>query len=119
MVLVVIDDSELRENVVELLELQNYEVWVGESLLQKLGELDTELTKLIVFGDVKDNQQELAKNVRTSSLSRDVPMLFLTHDDRSEPEKNIYLNKQAYLQMPFEANQLLKCVEDLLLNIRG
>ena len=113
-VLVVDDEDIMRESIVQILKLAEYDVDEAQNGLEALERLasftpdlivsDVDMPKLDGFGLLK----ELRKSERTS----DIPFIFLTGQaDRSSQREGMLLGADDYITKPFEGDDLIKAVE--------
>ena len=111
-ILVVEDELDIRKNIVEILEYDNYQVIEAENGKKALSILEKEDVDLIitdVMMPVLDGVQFFEKT--RNELLKDVPFIFLTAKGSREDVRN-GMNKGAddYIVKPFDAQELLDSV---------
>jgi DNA-binding response OmpR family regulator len=116
-ILVIEDNREIRENTVELLELNNYEVLSAEN-----GKIGFQLAKKynpdLILCDMMmpDTDGRKFLHLAKANLTvRTIPLIFFSAGSPS-PEVSGILIKQAddYLQKPFAEEDLLNAVKNVL-----
>ncbi|MBL8011915.1 MAG: response regulator, partial [Flavobacteriales bacterium] len=113
-ILLIEDDSDVRENTAEILELANYRVLKAEN-----GRRGVEMARKeqpdLVLCDIM--MPELDGYGVLHLLGRDpataeVPFIFLTAKaERSEVRKGMELGADDYLTKPFDESELLNAIE--------
>ncbi len=116
-ILIIEDNTEMRENISEILDLAGYEVTNAEDGLKGIQAARTHKPHLILcdimmpnldgFGVLKIKQQdELLKNIH---------LIFLTAKaEREDFRKGMNLGAEDYLLKPFEDSDLLEVIENKL-----
>ena len=116
-ILVIEDNSDVRENLAEILELSNFEVLTAEN--GKIGvELALQERPDLVICDVMMPELDgfgvlhiLSKKPETA----DIPFIFLTAKaDKSDFRKGMNLGADDYITKPFEDVELLDAIETRL-----
>ena len=113
-VLVIEDQQDVRENIVELLELSNYEVRSAENGRKGVKLALSEPPNLILC-DIMMPEMDgyevlylLSKNPSTSSL----PFIFLTAKaEKTDSRKGMNMGADDYITKPFEEIELLEAIE--------
>ncbi|HUH47985.1 MAG TPA: response regulator [Arenibacter sp.] len=112
-VLVIEDNTDVRENTAEMLELEGHMVATAENGkigLEKVSDFRPDIIVCDVMMPVMDGYsvlQELAKNHDTSNI----PFIFLTaKTDRSEIRLGMNLGADDYLTKPFQKKELLDAI---------
>lgn len=113
-VLIIEDNDNIRENVVEILELSGYEVFSAENG-KKGVELALKTIPDIVLCDIMMPELDgygvvhiLHKNPQTQAI----PIIFLTAKaERADLRKGMELGVDDYLTKPFDDLELLKAIE--------
>jgi len=113
-VLIIEDNDNIRENVVEILELSGYEVFSAENG-KKGVELALRIIPDIVLCDIMMPELDgygvvhiLHKNPQTLAI----PIIFLTAKaERADLRKGMELGVDDYLTKPFDDLELLKAIE--------
>ncbi len=113
-ILIIEDDTTMRENTAEILGLANYEVHTAPN--GKAGSLIAkELKPDLIICDIMMPELDgwgvlhiLSKDPKTSSI----PFIFLTAKaEKSEIRKGMELGADDYLTKPFEETELLSAIE--------
>jgi CRP-like cAMP-binding protein/CheY-like chemotaxis protein len=116
-VLIIEDNIDIRENVVEILELANYQVFEAADGKQGI-ELAQEHNPDLILCDIMMPELDgygvlylLSKNPETSNI----PFVFLTAKaERLDLRKGMDLGADDYLTKPFDGVELLNAVESRL-----
>ena len=113
-ILVIEDQPDVRENIVELLELSNYKVSSasnGKEGVKKALEFAPNLVLCDIMMPEMDGYEVLyllSKNPSTSSL----PFIFLTAKaEKSDFRKGMNMGADDYISKPFEEMELLGAIE--------
>lgn len=112
-ILVVEDEKEIRENIVEILEIDDYEVHEAANTLAAL-EIFNTINPDLIISDIMmpglDGMQLLDEIQNRSS--HDIPFIFLTAKSSREDVRQA-MNKGAndYITKPFTSEELLSAVE--------
>ncbi|MGG6293127.1 response regulator [Leptolyngbya sp. AN02str] len=112
-ILVIEDETLLRENTIELLELEGFQAIsaengvVGVQLAQKFKPdliiCDVMMPELDGFG--------VLHQLRQNSATATIPFIFLTaKTERADIREGMDLGADDYLAKPYEANELLKAI---------
>ncbi len=118
-ILVIEDNPNVRENIQEILELEDFEPITAEN--GKLGfQLAQEQIPDLILCDVMmpemDGYEVLSK-LRSQGQTAHIPFIFLTAKaDKSDVKKGIDLGANDYLTKPFTATQILNCIATQLEN---
>ena len=113
-ILVIEDNTEVRENIQEILELSNYEVVTAENGKRGVEKAKTEKPDLIIC-DIMMPELDgygvlymLGKTPETNGI----PFIFLTaKTEKSDFRKGMNLGADDYLTKPFEEMDLLNTIE--------
>ncbi|HOX51383.1 MAG TPA: response regulator, partial [Fibrobacteria bacterium] len=112
-ILVIEDESSIRENIREMLEAEGYEVIEavdGADGVRKSSERPPDLVVCDVNMPGMDGFQVIA-NLRGNSRTLHVPFLFLTaRADRTSLRRGMELGAEDYLTKPFSRQELLSAV---------
>ncbi|MBK7149335.1 MAG: response regulator [Bacteroidetes bacterium] len=108
------DNKAVRENIVEILELANYEVFAASNGKKGVDLVQSETPDLIIC-DIMMPELDgygvlhmLGKNTKTSSI----PFIFLTAKaDRTDFRKGMEMGADDYITKPFDDIELLNAVE--------
>lgn len=112
-ILLVEDDSMVRQNISELLEQENFEVISAHDGVQALTALEHFIPDVIicdVMMPIMDGHT-LLQRVREQKNLADIPFIFLTAKaDPTEQRKGMTLGADDYLTKPFTRDQLLSAI---------
>lgn len=113
-ILVIEDENTIRENIVEILNLNNYEVNSAEDGLAGI-KLAQEQTPDLILCDIMMNGMdgyEVLENIRKSPATALIPFIFLTaKSDRTSMRYGMELGADDYISKPFTTDELLTAVE--------
>lgn len=112
-VLIIEDNQDVRENMAEILELENYAVRTAEN-----GEKGVEIAKLlkpdIIICDImmpKLNGYDVLLRLREDNTTASIPFVFLTaKTERIDVRKGMNLGADDYLIKPFEESELIAVI---------
>jgi DNA-binding NarL/FixJ family response regulator len=120
--LVVDDDPGLLRAVAETLRAEGYEVTAARRGAEALGHVAQSLPDLIV-SDIRMpgmDGYELVRNLRASARARLIPIVFLTaKDETADRIAGFRSGVDAYLTKPFEPDELLAVVANILKRIES
>ena len=116
-VLIIEDNQDVRENMAELLELENYKVNTAED-----GEKGVEMARLlkpdIIICDImmpKLNGYDVLLRLREDKTTASIPFVFLTaKTERIDVRKGMNLGADDYLIKPFEESELIAVIASRL-----
>lgn len=116
-ILVIEDNLGIRENLVEILEINNYKVVTAEN--GKKGVLmATTLLPQAILSDIlmpEMNGFEVFEQLKSNPLTTHIPFIFVTASaEKAEVQAGISMGAYAYVCKPFDADELLKIVETAL-----
>ncbi len=119
-ILLIEDDTILRENTAELLELSKYEVQTAEN-----GKKGVQLTKEylpdVIICDIMMPELDgfgVLEVLSQDPQTKSIPFIFLSaKTERKDIRKGIALGADAYLTKPFEENELIGAIESRLAKI--
>lgn len=116
-ILVIEDETAIRENILELLEAQDFEAIGAEN--GRIGvRIATEQVPDLIVCDVMMPEldgYEVLEALRTNPLTVTIPFIFLTAKaDKSDTRKGMELGADDYLTKPCRATELLRAVESRL-----
>ena len=116
-VLLIEDDSVLRENTAELLELSEYEVITASNGKKGVKAAKTHLPNVIVCDIMMpelDGYGVLEKLSKEESTMH-IPFIFLSaKTEKEDIRKGMNLGADDYLTKPFEENDLINAIESRL-----
>ncbi len=121
-ILVIEDNTEMRENIVEILQLAHYDVVTAAN-----GSLGIELAMLIkpdlIISDIAMPEMDgwqVLKAIRHQPHTGSIPFIIITAKAEQHLEAAaLELGASGFLPKPFEGNQLLKVTADCLNNVKG
>lgn len=116
-ILVIEDDFDVRENLVELLELSDYEVVWAENGEIGLAKAISELPDLIICDVImpRMNGYEVLANLRQEPRTYNTPFLFLTAKaDKLDIRKGMNLGADDYIPKPYSSKDLIESIETRL-----
>jgi CheY-like chemotaxis protein len=113
-VLVIEDNSEIRENTAEILELNGFHVFTAEN-----GSVGYESAKSyqpdIILCDImmpKTDGREFMRLVKADIVINSIPIIFFSAGTSQELQKELLDGKNAYLKKPFSEIELLIVIKD-------
>jgi len=116
-ILIVDDEPELVKAIEVRLRANGYQVEIaydGEEGVKKAGEFNPDLIILDIVMP-KLNGYEVCKILKSNEETRDIPILILTASQQRELEKKcLALGAKVALMKPFETEELLLLVKQLL-----
>ena len=113
-ILVVEDSDDLRENIISLLEINDYEVIIAENGYDGLQLAINEVPDLIISDRMMPVMEgtQMLQELRSNSITADIPFIFLTaKSSRADIREGMNYGADDYLPKPFEANELLNAVK--------
>lgn len=116
-ILVIEDNSEIRENISEILEMAKYKVYAaedGKSGVSMAISYKPDLILCDIMMPVLDGYGVLHMLHKDSAL-QNVPFIFLTaKSERSEVRKGMEMGADDYITKPFDGTELLNAIESRL-----
>ncbi len=113
-VLIIEDNTEVRENIAEILELADYETLMAANGKQGVELATTQLPDLIIC-DIMMPELDgygVLKILGKKESTRNIPFIFLTaKGERSDLRKGMNLGADDYLIKPFDDTDLLDTVQ--------
>lgn len=116
-ILVVEDSDDLRENIISLLELNDYEIIFAENGYDGLQLAIKELPDLIIADRMMPvmDGTEMLREIRNNSAASNIPVIFLTaKSSTTDIRDGMNFGADDYLTKPFEARDLLTAVKTRL-----
>jgi DNA-binding NarL/FixJ family response regulator len=113
-ILVVEDETNIRNNIAEILTLSGYDVCTAENGADALNALDSRVPSLIISDILMPhmNGYELLAELQKSEQMRDIPFLFLSaKTDQKEIREGMNLGADDYLTKPVKAQDLIHAIE--------
>lgn len=116
-ILVIEDETQIRDNIAEILELAEFDVITAAD-----GHIGLELAKShrpdLIICDVMMPELDgfgVLENLRQSPYTATIPLIFLTaRVERSDQRQGMNLGADDYLTKPFEPDELLTTIESRL-----
>lgn len=112
-ILVIEDHEEIRENVMEMLELSGYQVIACDGGNQGLEEAKHTIPDLILC-DIAMPQTdgfEVLRGIKTTPCTSNIPFIFLTaKSEKSDIQQGLKLGADDYLVKPFDQSELLAAI---------
>ncbi len=119
-VLLVEDDTTVRENTAELLELANYEVITAANGIIGVEKAKKELPNIIVC-DIMMPELDgygVLETLSQSDVTKHIPFIFLTaKTERKDIRKGMEMGADDYLTKPFEEHELINAIESRLAKV--
>ena len=116
-ILLIEDDTGLRENTAELLELENYKVFTAPNGRVGIEKAIKELPDIIVC-DIMMPEVDgygVLEAVSLEPSTTNIPFIFLSaKTEHEEIRKGMDLGADDYLTKPFEEFELLRTIENCL-----
>jgi DNA-binding LytR/AlgR family response regulator len=112
--LVIEDDKDVRENLVLILESENYTVTSAPNGRLGITMANEVVPDLIVCDIMMPDMDgyEVLRNLSCMPLTKKIPFIFLTAKvDRDDIRKGMELGADDYLFKPFKSSELLKAIE--------
>lgn len=117
-ILVIEDNTEIRENTAEILELSGFKVVTASSGQEGLSRA-TDPVPDIILCDIMMPQvdgYEVIRQLKSNPLTASVPFVYLTaRGEKNEQELAMGLGACAYIRKPFDATDLVRTVNQWLL----
>ncbi len=116
-ILVVEDSDDLRENIISLLEINDYEVCVAENGYEGLQLAIKEVPDLIISDRMMPVMEgtQMLQELRNNPVTSNIPFIFLTaKSSRQDIREGMNYGADDYLPKPFEAPELLNAVKTRL-----
>lgn len=116
-ILLIEDYTPIRENLVELLELEGYRVATANNGIDGLN-LAISARPDLILCDIQmpelDGYQVLEK-LKKNSATQNIPFVYVTAScEKSEEKKAMEMGADGYLRKPFHDNQLLELLAEFL-----
>jgi signal transduction histidine kinase len=116
-IMIIEDESELREEVEEILKFKNYDVVSASNGKEGFEKIMNNIPDLILCDILMPemNGFELFENLKKNSYTSNIPFIFITAlNDRKNLRKGMESGADDYLVKPFTGNELLNTVETRL-----
>lgn len=108
-ILLIEDNSDIRENTCELLELEGYRVILAEDGRNGLSLAQEHLPDVIVCDIMMPlaDGYEVLQELKTGLLTRTIPFIFLTANaENRDMEAGLKMGADGYIRKPFEPEEL-------------
>lgn len=116
-ILVADDDAHIRENIVSLLELSQYEVLQAENGKQAF-ELAQRFLPSLIISDItmpEMNGYDLCKNIKNTPFTASIPVLLLTAKQGESAQIETYKSgADAYLEKPIDNQLFLARIKNIV-----
>ena len=116
-ILVIEDHKQVRENICEILELENYIVRTAENGLQGLS-MARQIKPRLILCDVSMpllNGYEVINQLKQDTAVSHIPFFFLSaFVDKFEIEIGLRLGAAGYIVKPFDPAHLIKSISNYL-----
>ena len=116
-ILFIEDNLEIRENVVEILELSGYSVFTAPDGLAGI-ELAKEIKPDLILCDImmpEANGYEVFEQLHKNAATCDIPFIFVTASvEKKEIQAGLDMGASDYIHKPFESEELLSAIERCL-----
>ncbi len=112
-ILVIEDDAEIRENIQDILELENLDLIVADNGSVGLTKAQTHLPDLIICDIMMPemNGFEVLTALRNEEKTSSIPFIFLTAKaDRTDLRQGMELGADDYLTKPFTPKELRQAI---------
>ena len=121
-VLIIEDEAPIRENIIETLELNNFDVFSadgGETGIEILRNQQVDIVVCDIMMHGIDGF-EVLRTVREDLSMTDLPFIFLTAlADKQVHERAYQMGVDAFITKPFSYVQLLESIEKLLKKVNS
>ncbi|GAB3915844.1 response regulator [Mucilaginibacter boryungensis] len=117
LILLIEDNDDIRENTVELLELEGYDVLAAGDGSRALELIAEQIPDLIVCDVVMPglNGYDVFDTLQNNPNTRSIPFIFTTaQSERADLAKAKSLGVRHYLVKPFDDKELLACINNCL-----
>lgn len=121
-ILVIEDDANIRESLIELLEMKSFNLLSADNGTEGLKIAQAQLPDLILCDVMMPgmNGYEVVEAIRKDSRFINLPFIFLSAKAMDSDIKHAKsLGANSYLTKPFRAQELFSVVDDLLKNDKG
>ena len=116
-VLIIEDNLEIRENVTELLELNNYKVVSAENGAEGIS-IAKSIKPDIILCDImmpQVNGYEVLRQLKTHPPTAKIPFIYVTASaEKREVQIGMELGADAYVGKPFDTAELMDTIKTFL-----
>ncbi|MET6989929.1 response regulator [Sediminicola arcticus] len=113
-ILIIEDSTDVRENIAEILKLENYEAVTAENGTIGIEKAKTVMPDLIICDIMMPgiSGYDVLKQLNNDTSTGGIPFIFLTaKSERSDVRMGMNLGADDYLTKPFEEKELLEAIE--------
>ena len=119
-ILVVEDELLLLQNIVSILVFNGFNTLKASNVMDAISIATTNIPHLILSDVMMEKVDgfELLKMIKENELTKNIPFIFLSAlADISDKNKGISAGANAYLTKPFSGKELIKTINQYLVNI--
>lgn len=115
-VVIIEDETDIRENTVEMLELDGFEVYAAENGMKGVKLVETVMPDIIIC-DVRMpemNGYDEIKTLKENPKTQDIPFFFFTASaEKAAEERGLGLGAVGYMKKPLHNDILIQNLKDL------
>ena len=120
-ILIIEDNSDIRENTVEILELNGYRVWTADNGAQGIA-VASDIRPTVIVCDIQMpfmSGYEVFTTLKEIPGTAKIPFVFFTAStEKREIKMAMDLGADGYLCKPFEVSELLEMIKDVTNRVR-
>jgi len=116
-ILIIEDNAEIRENAMELLQLEGYNVYAAADGIRGLQLANDNLPHLIISDVMMPgmNGHQIFEALKENPLTRHIPFVFLTSSvENSEIALALDKGAAGYIKKPFDDKELFETIKQCL-----
>jgi CheY-like chemotaxis protein len=116
-ILLIEDSPEIRENICEILELENYSVLTAENGTKGLALAKETLPDLILCDVLMPEMSgyQVFDGLKEYDSTRNIPFVFVTANvDKREIQAGLDMGIAGYIRKPFDTSELLEIIVAIL-----
>lgn len=113
-ILIIEDERIIRETVVEILEMSDYEVFEAENGVEGLREARENMPDIVVCDVMmpKMDGMETIKSFKSDPLLKNIPFIFFSAlSEMSDLRKGMNMGAEDYITKPFQSRDLLTVID--------
>lgn len=113
-ILIIEDDDIIRENLKDILETFNYQIFSHSNGQEGLEAIKQTLPDLILCDIIMPdlNGYDVLKEIQDNPMLPNIPFVFLSAKaEKTDISKGLELGAQGYLVKPFTVNELLNAIK--------
>lgn len=118
-VLIIEDNSEILDNIKEILELANYSVRVAKNGKEGISVCE-KIKPDVILCDImmpEANGYDVLTTLKTNAITKGVPFVFVTASvEKKDIEAALEMGANGYIKKPFDAEELVNVVNSLVKN---